>query len=60
MMKSNKRAAIAVLALLTMAGCGPSDEQPAEPQLEVDVLIAGGLIYDGSGSVPVNADIGIS
>lgn len=60
MMNSNKLAAIAVLIVLMLAGCSPSDEQPAAPQLEVDLLIAGGLVYDGSGSAPVNADIGVS
>lgn len=63
MMNSNKRAAMAALVPLIplmLAGCNPPDDSASGPQMEVELLIADGLLYDGSGSVPVNADIGIS
>ena len=49
---------IAALTLLVLAGCGPSGEAPEQTQ--VDMLLTGGTVYDGSGSVPVITDIGIS
>jgi len=54
-MKTNKLAVCAAFILSSLAGCSP----PAERQ-QVDVLIEGGMVYDGSGSVPVIADIGIA
>lgn len=59
-MKQNKLMAIAAAILIMLAGCGPPEEQASAPRVEVDLLITGGLVYDGSGSVPVTADIGIS
>lgn len=59
-MKTNTRAAFAVLIFSLIAGCGPSEEAPPGERMQVDLLIAGGTVYDGSGSLPVVADIGIT
>jgi N-acyl-D-amino-acid deacylase len=46
-----------LVVLVLLAGCGaPQDD---EALVEVDVLIAGGMVFDGSGSAPVLADVGI-
>lgn len=52
---SNIRILTAILLLL-MVACGDS----VPPSMEVDTLIRGGLLIDGSGSAPNVADIGIS
>ncbi|MDH3991237.1 MAG: D-aminoacylase, partial [Gammaproteobacteria bacterium] len=45
--------------VLVLAGCGqPADQVTSEAV--VDLLISGGTMYDGSGSIPVVADIAVS
>ena len=51
-----KLMAIAVL-LATLAACGK--EATSVPERSVDQLIVGGMVFDGAGTVPVPADIGI-
>jgi N-acyl-D-amino-acid deacylase len=46
-------AVIATLAALTLSGCGGA---PAE---RFDVILRGGTVYDGTGSAPRVADVGI-
>ena len=58
-MKMYSLTKIIALTALVLAGCSPADDTSSPKLVEVDLLIAGGLVYDGSGSVPVTADIGI-
>jgi len=60
MTKSGKSVAIELVVLLLLAGCSPSAEQPPSPQMNVDLLIVGGLVYDGSGNTPAISDVGIT
>ena len=57
-MKSRALGAILVLAII--AGCSSSSDDPGESGQRVEQLFAGGLIFDGSGSVPFVADLGLS
>ena len=50
----------AILGLAMVAGCSSSSDDAGESGLRVEQLFAGGLIYDGSGSAPFLADLGIS
>jgi N-acyl-D-aspartate/D-glutamate deacylase len=50
----------AIIGLVLVAGCSSSSDDAGESGLRVEQLFTGGLIYDGSGSVPVLADLGIS
>ncbi len=43
-----------------IAGCSQSSDDTGESGLRAEQLFAGGLIYDGSGSAPFLADLGIS
>jgi len=45
-------------ALTALAGC--SADQPSGPERRVDHLIRGGLLFDGTGSEPIKADLGLS
>jgi len=57
-MKSRALGAILVLAII--AGCSSSSDDAGESGQRVEQLFAGGLIFDGSGSVPFVADLGLS
>lgn len=49
-----------LFVFVVLAGCSqPADEVTSEATI-VDLLITGGTVYDGSGSVPVVADIAVS
>jgi N-acyl-D-amino-acid deacylase len=50
--------AFALLFAMPLAGCTPPADDAVT--LRVDVLISGGLIYDGSGEAPLSADLGLS
>jgi len=56
----NLRLLGAIIGLVLVAGCSSSSDDAGESGLRVEQLFTGGLIYDGSGSVPVLADLGIS
>ncbi len=56
----NSRLLGAILGLAMIAGCSQSSDGTGESGLRVEQLFAGGLIYDGSGSAPFLADLGIS
>ena len=43
-----------IVSTFVSVSCGPS-----VPAVKYDVIIRGGLVYDGSGSVPHNADVAI-
>jgi len=58
--RTNKLAPMAAITALLTAACSPTGDSPPAEKVAVDLLIAGGLIYDGSGSSPVIADIGIA
>jgi N-acyl-D-amino-acid deacylase len=47
------RTCVAFLALLVLGGCSSAPPQP-------DVVLRGGMIYDGSGSPPSTGDVAIS
>ena len=44
-----------VISVLMLVGCS----QPSESVTKVDLLISGGLVYDGSGSVPIVTDVAV-
>ena len=48
------------LLVAILAGCSPAPDAPPADIVEVDQLIVNGSVYDGSGSVPVVTDIGIT
>jgi N-acyl-D-amino-acid deacylase len=48
------------LVTVLLTGCSPTSDQPGSEAAVVDLLITGGTVYDGSGSVPVIADIAVS
>ncbi|MDH4071885.1 MAG: amidohydrolase family protein [Gammaproteobacteria bacterium] len=48
------------LALLFLAGCGPSPDTPLADPIEVDTLIVHGSLFDGAGGTPVTVDIGFA
>jgi N-acyl-D-amino-acid deacylase len=54
----NRRQLVAVtLALSALGACAPGPSTPvAEPY---DIIISGGLVYDGEGGAPVAADVGV-
>ncbi len=56
----NRRLIGTILGLVLIAGCSSSSDDAGESGRRVEQLFTGGLIYDGSGSVPVLADLGIS
>ena len=49
-----------ILLSIVLGACGQESDSPDGDSNPVDQLIEGGLIFDGSGSVPVTADIGIT
>lgn len=53
---NGSQAITVLLCVLSLQGCS---EEPIEPTTRVDVLITGGTVFDGSGSAPITADIGI-
>jgi N-acyl-D-amino-acid deacylase len=57
-MRSKLFAAITVLALV--AGCSKPADDAVRAEVFVDQLFTGGLVFDGSGAAPVDADLGIS
>lgn len=44
-----------IIGVLTLVGCS----QPSESVTKVDLLISGGMVYDGSGSVPTVTDVAV-
>jgi len=56
----NTRLVTAITVLAMIAGCSQSSDDTGESGLRVEQLFAGGLIYDGSGSAPFLADLGIN
>jgi N-acyl-D-amino-acid deacylase len=56
----NSRLLGAILGLAMIAGCSQSSDDAGESGISVEQLFADGLIYDGSGSAPFLADLGIS
>lgn len=48
------------LILLLLAGCGPANEDLQVETASVELLIAGGSVFDGSGNRPVVTDIAIT
>ncbi len=57
-MRSRLFAAITVLALVS--GCSKPADDGAQAEVVVDQLFTGGLVFDGSGAVPIEVDLGIS
>ncbi len=53
------RTTTALLAISLLAACG-RDTGNNEPALSVDLLISGGTVFDGSGSLPAIADVGVT
>lgn len=51
--------AIGLLAAVTLAGCEAHAAAPLEAVEPYDVLIVGGMIYDGSGDAPYAGDLAI-
>ncbi len=51
---------IAIAGLALLAGCSRSPDDVAASSVTVEQLFTGGLIYDGSGGAPFQADIGTS
>jgi N-acyl-D-amino-acid deacylase len=56
----NNRLLGAMVGLALIAGCSSSSDDVGQNLISVEQLFAGGLIYDGSGSAPYLADLGIS
>ncbi len=56
----NPRRAATVFLLILLAGCSKPADEAAPGAISVDQLFRGGLIYDGSGTAPFVADLGIS
>ncbi len=56
----NTRLLVAIAVSVMIAGCSQSADDAGESRISVEQLFAGGLIYDGSGNAPFQADLGIS
>lgn len=56
----NPKQAAALFALIFLAGCSKPADETEQGAITVEQLFSGGLVYDGSGSAPVLADLGIS
>lgn len=54
------RLLVAIAVSVMIAGCSQSADDAGESRISVEQLFAGGLIYDGSGNAPFQADLGIS
>lgn len=50
-----KYLAVAALAALSLVACSGPEPQPAD----FDLIIANGLVYDGSGNPPIEADVAV-
>jgi len=48
------------LVLLIIAACSRAPDAPPSAPLAVDQLIVNGLVYDGSGGAPYQADVGLT
>jgi N-acyl-D-amino-acid deacylase len=49
----------ALVAVLAVSGCATSAPSAAPGHAGYDLVIRGGMVYDGSGGAPVRADVGI-
>ena len=56
----NPRLIAALAAAFILFGCSKPAENTAQDAISVDQLFSGGLIYDGSGSEPYIADLGVN
>jgi len=56
----NCRQFIAIAMLTLLASCSRLPQDPAANPVAVELLFAGGRIYDGSGNAPYLADLGVS
>lgn len=54
------RLAVAFAALIILTGCSRPADDATSDEISVEQLFSGGLIYDGSGTEPFAADLGIS
>ena len=53
-------ARILIPILWLLASCSPVAEDARPVATRVDTLFSGGMVFDGSGSAPVAADIGVN
>ena len=51
--------ALILCLVIMLTGCSPTLDEGLESPTRVEQLIAGGLVYDGSGGIPYVADLGI-
>lgn len=51
---------LSVVLALTLSACGRDRDVADTDAVQVDLLISGGLVYDGSGGVPVSTDVGVT
>ena len=56
----NPRLFAALTALFALSGCSQPADDAGQAGISVDQLFSGGTIYDGSGSAPFVADLGVS
>lgn len=59
-MNTRASSTFAASLLCLLSGCGAGSDDASDSVLEVQQLIAGGLVYDGTGNAPMIADIGVN
>lgn len=59
-MRNRTRFLIALIFVFVTSACGPANDTSGDSAIAVQQLFVGGNVFDGSGSEPMIADVGVS